>query len=69
MEDIKANLFGAITNAKLDYPNKTEYNFNVDGELMVEITLNEYRNLVSDNAKLTAELSFLKGRDSRGEIS
>lgn len=68
MEEMKTSLFREIVDAKLEYPNKTEYNFNVDSELMVEITLNEYRSLVSENARLKTELDFLKGSVKNGEI-
>lgn len=69
MEEAKKDLLHALVEAKLDYPYQCAHNFNIDAELMVEITLDEYRSLVSDNARLKAELNFLKGRDSHGEIS
>ena len=59
-EEAKKDLAQALVEAKLDYPYQCAHNFNIDAELMVEITLDEYRSLVSDNARLKAELSFLK---------
>ena len=69
MEEAKKTLLEALVETKLDYPYKYAHNFNLDGELMIEITLDEYRSLVADNARLKAELDFLKGSDARGEIS
>ena len=69
MEEAKKTLLEALVETKLDYPYKYAHNFNLDGELMIEITLDEYRSLVADNARLKAELDFLKGSDGRGEIS
>ena len=68
MEEAKKNLMEALVETKLDYPYKYAHNFNLDCELMIEITLDEYRSLVSDNARLKAELDFLKGRVKNGEI-
>ena len=69
-EEAKKDLAQALVEAKLDYyPYQCAHNFNLDSELMVEITLDEYRTLVADNARLKAELDFLKGSDARGEIS
>lgn len=68
-EEAKKDLAQALVEAKLDYPYQCARNFNIDAELMVEITLDEYRSLVSDNARLKAELDFLKGRVKNGEIS
>lgn len=62
MEEAKKNLMEVLVEAKLDYPHEVAKNFNLDSELMVEITLDEYRTLVADNARLKAELDFLKGR-------
>ena len=67
-EEAKKTLVEALVETKLDYPYKYAHNFNLDEELMVEITLDEYRSLVSDNARLKAELDFLKGRVKNGEI-
>ena len=60
MTEVKETLAAALIESKLDYPYSTAHDFNVDGELMVEITLDEYRSLVAENARLKAELSFLK---------
>ena len=68
-EEAKKDLAQALVEAKLDYPYQREHNFNIDSELMVEITLDEYRSLVADNARLKAELDFLKGRVKNGEVS
>lgn len=68
-EEAKKDLAQALVEAKLDYPYQSAHNFNLDGELMVEITLDEYRSLVADNARLKAELSFLKGCAKNGEVS
>ena len=68
MEEAKKTLLETLVETKLDYPYKYAHNFNLDGELMIEITLDEYRSLVSDNARLKAELDFLKGRVKNGEI-
>ena len=68
-EEAKKDLAQALVEAKLDYPYQCAHNFNIDAELMVEITLDEYRSLVSDNARLKTELDFLKGRVKNGEIS
>ena len=68
MEEARKDLLQALVETKLDYPYKYAHNFNLDGELMIEITLDEYRSLVSDNARLKAELDFLKGRVKNGEI-
>ena len=65
-EEAKKTLLEALVETKLDYPYKYAHNFNIDSELMVEITLDEYRSLVSDNARLKAELSFLKGSAKNG---
>ena len=67
-EEAKKDLAQALVEAKLDYPYQCVHNFNLDSELMVEITLDEYRSLVADNARLKAELDFLKGRVKNGEI-
>ena len=67
-EEAKKGLAQALVEAKLDYPYQCAHNFNIDAELMVEITLDEYRSLVSDNARLKTELDFLKGRVKNGEI-
>ena len=69
MEEAKKNLIEALVETKLDYPYKYAHNFNLDGELMVEVTLDEYRSLVAENARLKAELDFLKGRVKNGEVS
>lgn len=69
MEEAKKTLLEALVETKLDYPYKYAHNFNLDGELMIEVTLDEYRALVSDNARLKAELSFLKGSAKNGEFS
>ena len=69
MEEAKKNLMETLVETKLDYPYKYAHNFNIDSELMVEITLDEYRTLVAANAKLEAELDFLKGRGKNGAIS
>ena len=66
MEEAKKTLLEALVETKLDYPYKFAHNFNLDGELMIEVTLDEYRSLVSDNARLKAELSFLKGCAKNG---
>lgn len=68
MEEVKKDLLHALVEAKLDYPYNVAHNFNIDGELMIEITLDEYRSLVAENARLKAELDFLKGRVKNGEI-
>lgn len=68
MEEVRKTMLKTLVCEKLDYPYKFAHNFNLDGELMVEITLDEYRTLVSDNARLKAELDFLKGRVKNGEI-
>ena len=68
-EEAKKDLAQALVEAKLDYPYQCVHNFNIDSELMVEITLDEYRSLVSDNARLKAELSFMKGCAKNGEVS
>ena len=68
-EEAKKDLSQALVEAKLDYPYQCVHNFNIDSELMVEITLDEYRSLVSDNARLKAELSFMKGCAKNGEVS
>ena len=60
MTEVKEKLAAALIESKVDYSYSTVYDFNVDGELMVEITLDEYRSLVAENARLKAELSFLK---------
>ena len=65
-EEAKKDLAQALVEAKLDYPYQCAHNFNIDAELMVEITLDEYRSLVSDNARLKAELSFMKGCAKNG---
>ena len=65
-EEAKKDLAQALVEAKLDYPYQCVHNFNIDAELMVEITLDEYRSLVSDNARLKAELSFMKGCAKNG---
>ena len=41
MEEAKKNLMEALVETKLDYPYKYAHNFNLDSELMVEITLDE----------------------------
>ena len=66
MEEAKKTLLEALVETKLDYAYKYAHNFNLDGELMIEITLDEYRSLVSDNARLKAELSFMKGSAKNG---
>ena len=66
MEEAKKDLLQALVETKLDYPYKYAHNFNLDGELMIEITLDEYRSLVSDNARLKAELLFSKGSAKNG---
>ena len=66
MEEAKKTLLEALVETKLDYPYKFAHNFNLDGELMVEVTLDEYRSLVSDNARLKAELLFSKGSAKNG---
>lgn len=63
-EEAKKDLAQALVEAKLDYPYQCVHNFNLD--LMVEITLDEYRSLVADNARLKAELSFSKGCAKNG---
>ena len=68
-EEAKKYLTQALVDEKLGFPCQSAHNFNLDGELMVEITLDEYRSLVADNARLKAELDFLKGRVKNGEIS
>ena len=68
MEEAKKTLMEALVETKLDYPYKYAHNFNIDSELMVEITLDEYRTLVAEHARLQAELDFLKGRVKNGEI-
>lgn len=69
-EEAKNDLTQALVEAKLDYyPYQCAHNFNLDSELMVEITLDEYRSLVAENARLKAELDFLKGRVKNGEVS
>lgn len=65
-EEAKKDLAQALVEAKLDYPYQCVHNFNLDSELMVEITLDEYRSLVADNARLKAELSFSKGCAKNG---
>ena len=65
-EEAKKDLAQALVEAKLDYPYQCAHNFNIDAELMVEITLDEYRSLVSDNARLKAELLFSKGSAKNG---
>ena len=67
-EEAKKDLTQALVEEKLDFRYQSAHNFNLDGERMVEITLDEYRSLVSDNARLKAELDFLKGRVKNGEI-
>ena len=69
MIEAKEKLAAALIESKVDYAYSTAHNFNVDGELMVEITLDEYRSLVADNARLKAELLFSKGSAKNGEIS
>ena len=69
MIEAKEKLAAALIESKVDYPYNTAHDFNVDGELMVEITLDEYRSLVADNARLKAELLFSKGSAKNGEIS
>ena len=66
MEEAKKNLMEALVETKLDYPYKYAHNFNIDSELMVEITLDEYRSLVAENARLKAELLFSKGSAKNG---
>ena len=66
MDEAKKNLIEALVETELDYPYKYAHNFNLDSELMVEITLDEYRSLVAENARLKAELDFLKGRVKNG---
>lgn len=68
MEEAKKDLLHALVEAKFDYPYNVPHNFNLDGELMIEITLDEYRSLVSDNAILKTKLDFLKGSVKNGEI-
>ena len=68
MEEAKKDLLHALVEAKFDYPYNVAHNFNIDSELMVEVTLDEYRSLVAENARLKAELDFLKGRVKNGEI-
>ena len=65
-EEAKKDLAHALVEAKLDYPYQCVHNFNLDSELMVEITLDEYRTLVAENARLKAELSFSKGSAKNG---
>ena len=60
-EQAKKDLTQALVEEKLDFPYQSAHNFNLDGELMVEITLDEYRSLVAENARLKAELLFSKG--------
>ena len=60
MTEVKEKLAAALIESKVGYPYSTAHDFNVDGELMVEITLDEYRSLVAENARLKAELSFPK---------
>ena len=67
-EEAKKDLTQALVEEKLDFPYQSAHNFNLDGELMIEVTLDEYRSLVADNARLKAELDFLKGRVKNGEI-
>lgn len=62
MEEAKKTLLEALVETKLDYPYEYAHNFNLDDELMIEITLSEYRSLVAENARLKTELDFLKGR-------
>ena len=69
MTEAKEKLAAALIETKVDYPYSTAHDFNVDGELMVEITLDEYRSLVAENARLKAELLFSKGSAKNGEIS
>ncbi len=45
-----ANLDSKIHDAKLESYNVNGNNFSIEGELMVTITLNEYRNLISEIA-------------------
>ena len=73
-EEAKKDLTQALVEAKLDFSYQSAHNFNLDGELMVEITLDEYRSLVSDNARLKAELLLQnyyshKGCAKNGEVS
>lgn len=69
-EETKKDLAQALVEAKLEYyPYQCAHNFNIDAELMIEITLDEYRSLVAENARLKAELDFLKGRVKNGEVS
>ena len=69
MTEVKEKLAAALIESKVDYPYSTAHDFNVDGELMVESTLDEYRSLVAENARLKAELLFSKGSAKNGEIS
>ena len=64
--EAKKTLLEALVETKLDYPYKFAHNFNLDGELMIEVTLDEYRSLVSENARLKAELLFSKGSAKNG---
>ena len=68
MEEAKKTLLEALVETKLDYPYKYAHNFNIDSEFMLENTLDQYRSLVAENARLKAELDFLKGRVKNGEI-
>ena len=65
-EEAKKDLTQALVEEKLDFPYQSAHNFNLDGELMVEITLDEYRSLVAENARLKAELLFSKGSAKNG---
>lgn len=66
MTEAKEKLAAALIESKVEYPYSTAHDFNVDGELMVEITLDEYRSLVAENARLKAELLFSKGSAKNG---
>ena len=66
MTEVKEKLAAALIESKVGYPYSTAHDFNVDGELMVEITLDEFRSLVAENARLKAELSFLRGCAKNG---
>ena len=66
MTEVKEKLAAALIESKVGYPYSTAHDFNVDGELMVEITLDEYRSLVAENARLKAELLVSKGSAKNG---
>lgn len=66
MEEKKNLVEVLLDEKKISY--NLGHNFNIDHELMIEITLDEYRDLVSKCARLTAELKFLKGSGNHEEV-